>query len=176
MKRHYVPFIIGGSAVLLIMLAIGLFQNFLGPILLNANPAGESSVVESYKKNESVFNLTAKSISKYPEEVDLYASKSANKKYTITLSTYDKSALQTITNEEIIEDDSLNANLLKIFNNLKYFSIGKNMNSIFFTKNSGLFFEQGLAYSLDGNPPTSSNMKIAYLAPTGEGWYYYRAD
>ena len=102
--------------------------------------------------------------------------KKVDNSYIVTISTYDKNTLKTTTNEERIEDISFNANLTKIFNNLKYFAISKNMNTIFFTRESGLSFEQGLAYSLDGQKPASTDMDVTFLDHISGNWYYYRAN
>ena len=75
MKKYFIIFIVGISALLVIVFSVKLFQNFIGPIMLNANPVRESSIVKNYTNNESAFNLSAESIAEYSNEIDLYANK-----------------------------------------------------------------------------------------------------
>ena len=76
-------------------------------------------------------------------------------------------------NTEEIKDNNLNNNLLILFNDLKYYSIRKNMNGIYFMKHSGKSFEQGLVYSIDGEKPNSLYIKIDEFTLISDNWYYY---
>lgn len=68
-------------------------------------------------------------------------------------------------------DEQLRTDINKIILNLKYKTIIKDGNTIYFVRRSDLGSSQGVAFSIDGKPPEENQFNKLELLENN--WYYY---
>lgn len=139
----------------------------LSPMLLAISPihVSKEKIIKSYLNNPETF-LT---VAKYMENViwDISIDKKQGKDFIVKVSKNHRIESMNITDNRVNED------ILFIMYKLKYEGIDEMGNSIYFLRQTGLRFEQGLAYSKDGNKPDWPPIQV--LEPIGDGWYYYES-
>ena len=166
--KKYITIIIVGIAIVLLAFLIMFVRDIVGGLVLRGSPVSEKSVISSYSKNKQLFDDIKNSLLNYSEDLDITSYKQNGSTYILSISINDNEA-----NDEDVKDKSLNSNLSLLFKDLKYYSISKYKNGIYFMKHSGRSFEQGVVYSIDGKKPDSQSIQINTLYSIGNNWYYY---
>jgi len=140
------------------------------PDILEYPHVPKERILYEYKKNKLLFSDIAITLSRYNKYIAVDSDSREGNNYIIWRES-DKE--NTLGSESKISDELLNSNLSTLFVKLKYKGIDKTENGIYFLRQTDIGFEQGIAFSLDGNKPNWPLINV--LEPIEGNWYYYES-
>lgn len=127
----------------------------------------KNTIIKKFNNNIKTFQIIEKDISSNSNDfcIDLNT-----KQDTYEISFNDDNS---VSNGKRIEDKQLNKSLNDFVSNTNGFYIDKDSNVIFFIMHSGIKYEQGVFYSLDGKKPTPNITVIKEMQKITGHWFYY---
>lgn len=128
-------------------------------------PLSEYDMDKVYYSNKAILNDVADYLKEQDYDfIALYDDKKSDKVYV--------SNENEVTKYIKISDESVALKIDYLFVNIKYESIAKKGNGIYFQRWSGLKYRGGVVYTMDGERP--QNKRLINLQPLPEkNWYFY---
>lgn len=125
----------------------------------------QEEVVKPFVKNKERFIYVADFLKKMDGKI--YIRNLEEGKYTVLNNINDRTISVTLNNKKVTDE------IYYILFKLRYRYISEEGNSVYFRRQSGIGFDQGVAYSKDGKAPDWYNITV--VEPIKDGWYYYES-
>jgi hypothetical protein len=125
----------------------------------------KEKIVRVYESNKNTFSEIANFV--LEDKADVSINKDQDKKFTVEDVGIGQNTVVNLKNKE------LSIKINKLLYDLNYKHVVEEGNAIYFLRQTGMGFEQGVIFSKDGNKPNGVNIQTLELIE--KNWYYYEA-
>lgn len=156
----------------IIIIVIACFIFFKGPLYISflknciqSDHINKEKIVRAYENNKNTFQQVVNFA--LEDKVDVTIDKGQDGNFTVTDVEIGKNTVVNLKNKE------LNIEIKKLLYELNYKHVVEDGNAVFFLRQTGIGFEQGIVFLKDGNKPNETNILV--LETIEGNWYYYEA-